>query len=71
MEVTHTGEGDNKIYVVTYSTESSDEGVVGYFTKKPTDKQLRAWFKKNFPDEFAEGSELVYWDLHELKEMKL
>lgn len=58
------------IYVVSYHTESGDRGVVGYFKKKPTDKQLRAWFEKNMPDEFEDGHAYVYWQVDAVKELK-
>ncbi len=64
----------NKIYVASYCTESSDRGVVGYWTKKPTEKQLRKYFQEIMPDEFLDAEEgkrrkydcLVHWNVEEL-----
>jgi hypothetical protein len=63
---------DRKIWVITWSTESSDRGVLGYFTTKPTEKQQLALKKKYFPDEVSEsGAWYVYFDVEELTEEKL
>ena len=65
-----------KFYVVEWSTESSDRGVLGYFTKKPTDGHLTALFKDLMPGEFDstdKGREyrLVFWTVHTLTELSL
>jgi hypothetical protein len=53
-------------WIVIWDTESSDHGVDGYFTKKPTQKQLEGFMKKRFPDETASGT--IYYHLEELSE---
>ena len=61
----------NQIYVATYVTESGDRGVVGYWTKEPSETKLREYFKKLMPDEFLEDDDgsgpgydcLVYWEV--------
>lgn len=55
------------IYVVTYRTESSDRGVVGYFTQRPNDRHLTTFFKALMPDEFQDGYRTVFWEVEELK----
>ena len=61
------------IYVVSYSTESGDRGVVGFFRKSPSDGHLCALFKKIMPDEFTirPALRLIHWDVVELEEMPL
>lgn len=49
------------IYYIDYDTESSDNGQVGYWTEEPTDKQIRKYLKKEFPDEFYQGDCTIYW----------
>lgn len=53
-----------KIYVVTYMTESGDEGVLGAYTAKPSDCDLRERFEEDFPEEFPDGECCVYWETH-------
>ncbi len=63
------------IYVVSYRTESGDEGILGYWIKQPSEGQLTAIFKKEMPDEFGQDGDeewrLVWWDVWELSKMKL
>jgi len=65
----------SKIYMATWSTESSDEGAVGYWTRKPTEGELTAYFKERFDWEFEEedGEErrFIWWEVHELSEEDL
>lgn len=61
----------NKIYVVTYRTESGDEGVEGYWTERPTDKHLETYFRENNPDEFEDGERRIFWEVEELELQKL
>ena len=65
-----------KIWIITWNTESSDHGVLGYFTKKPTTAQQEKLKEKHFPQEKCdEGSEgpdgtgwYVYFTVEELTE---
>ena len=61
------------IYVVSYSTESGDRGVIGYFRKRPSEGHLCAFFKNIMPEEFTTRPtrRLVHWDVVELEEMPL
>lgn len=54
------------IYVVSYQTESGDQGIIGYFETKPTKKELTAYFKRTMPDEFEDGHQYVYWHVESL-----
>ena len=62
----------SKIYMATWHTESGDEGVVGYWDRRPTEGELTAVFKKIMPDEFDTWNDeperrMVWWEVHELK----
>lgn len=57
----------NKIWVATYVTESTDRGVVGWWNRKPTNKELEKYFRELMPAEFEDGNRYVYWDLTELE----
>lgn len=60
------------IYVVTYNTESGDRGVAGYVTRKPTEKEIEAWFKKHHAQEWEDGHRYIYWEVHPIeREMAL
>lgn len=59
------------IWVAPYHTESGDKGIVGYFNRKPTDRELTDYFKKLMPDEFEGGCRYVYWDLEPLEDLEL
>jgi len=64
------------IWVAQYHTESGDHGVLGYFSKEPSEGQLTAVFKENMPAEFVQeidGQEYryVFWQVVELEKMKL
>lgn len=58
------------VFAVSYSTESGDRGVVGYFKRKPTEAKLTAFFKDLMPDEFEDEEIYVYWKVYELNEIK-
>lgn len=62
------------VWVATWSTESSDRGVAGYWLEEPTDEQLCAYFYDYMPDEFHIDEEnpdnsyrYVFWELEELE----
>jgi hypothetical protein len=55
-----------RIFVATYRTESGDDGVIGYWTEKPTEEQLTKVFKDYMPDEFEDDVRYVWWDVHEM-----
>lgn len=59
-----------KIWVALYHTESGDRGVVGYFNRKMTEKELKEYFMKTMPDEFEYGQAYVFWDLIELESLE-
>lgn len=65
------------VYAVSYTTESGDSGVVGYFLKEPNDGHLTAYFQKVMPDEFIDDGEdgpikrRVFWDVWKLTELKM
>jgi hypothetical protein len=59
------------MYVISYNTESGDEGIIGYIKKKPTDAQMKAYFKKTMPDEFEDGHQYVYWHVESIKEISM
>lgn len=61
----------DKIYVVTYKTESGDEGIEGYWLVKPTDNHLQTYFKKNNPDEFDRDGRTIFWTVEELSLQEL
>jgi hypothetical protein len=62
-----------KIWIIWWHTESNDKGVLGYFTKKPTEAQQLKLKKKYFQEEFDEERHtcFVYFEVIELKEEKL
>lgn len=60
----------SKVYVTSYVTESSDRGVIGYWRKKPTERQLKALYRDLMPEEFRDGVEYVYWKVYELNPIK-
>lgn len=68
-----------KIWIITWSTESSDHGVLGYFTKKPTAAQQEKLKEKYFEQEKADDKDgggqgdgwYVYFTVEELVEEKI
>jgi hypothetical protein len=46
----------SKIWVIDWSTESGDEGVDGYWTKKPTKTQVNNYIRENHPDDHEAGT---------------
>lgn len=65
-----------KIWIITWSTESSDRGVLGYFIEKPTAAQQEKLKEKHFTqekcDEGTNGPDgtgwYVYFNVEELTE---
>ncbi len=59
------------MFIVTWNTESGDTGVEGYWEEEPTDLHLETYFKKQNPCEFERGRRTIWWEVHELEQMKL
>ena len=64
------------IWVAFYRTESGDEGILGYFKRKPSEGELTALFQEEMPDEFIEEADgkvyrYVWWDVWELEYIRL
>jgi hypothetical protein len=59
------------IYIVTYHTESGDEGVEGFWTEKPTDHHLETYFREHNEEEFDDGGRTIFWEVHELESIPL
>lgn len=49
---------DPDIYVIKWNSESGDQGIVGYYTAKPTKQQIKKILKQKFPHE----SSYIYAD---------
>lgn len=50
-----------KVYVVTFKTESGDDGVLGVYSTKPTDTYLLTVVRESMPEEHS----YVYWHVTE------
>lgn len=59
------------MFIVTWNTESGDEGVEGYWEEKPTDHHLETYFRKSHPQEFESYGRLIFWEVHELQKLKM
>jgi hypothetical protein len=57
------------IWLIKWNTESGDEGIFGFFTKKLTKKQLDHYITKHAPDEFYDGECYIYYEQIELKKL--
>jgi hypothetical protein len=57
-------EGDVKVYIVTWVTESGDRGVSGAWMKEPTKKQLERFMAEECPCDYEEGT--LYYSLRQL-----
>jgi hypothetical protein len=68
-----------KIWIITWTTESSDHGVLGYFTTKPTLAQQEKLKEKYFEQEKADTKDgggrcngwYVYFTVEELTEKRI
>lgn len=58
-----------KIWIVVWKTESSDEGVNGYFIKEPTPVQLQKYMAQIAPDDAHAGT--LYYHLEQLSLIKM
>ena len=59
------------IYILVWSTESSDRGVAGYWNRELTEAEQHAYFKKNHPGDYdVDGSCYISWEMVELKGQK-
>ena len=56
------------VHVVTYRTESGDEGVVGVWNIQPSEDEVLNILRDRMPDEFSDDPEdeycLVYPEFH-------
>lgn len=50
--------------VVMYHTESGDRGIIGAFTRTPTDKELQAIAEEEYPEEAECGC--IYFETYEV-----
>lgn len=50
--------------VVTFHTESGDEGVVGVFSREPTKRELNIIAAREYPEEHECGC--IYFDTYEI-----
>lgn len=55
------------IWILSWTTESSDSGINGYWTHEPTDAELEAFCEENFPDDHERGT--LYTELIKLEEI--
>jgi hypothetical protein len=68
-----------KIWIITWDTESSDHGVLGYFNSKPTlvqqEKLKEKYFEQEKADTKSGGGQgngwYVYFTVHELIEERV
>lgn len=53
-----------KIWIMEWTTESSDAGTSGYWDTKPTKQQLNKYIKEHFPDDYE--AKTFYYEIIEL-----
>lgn len=51
------------LYLVSYSTESGDSGIVGLFNQIPTDQHLKAITEARYPDEIEDGVSFIEYSV--------
>jgi len=62
----------NKIYMLSWHTESSDRGEDGYWDRPLTKEEQHGYFKENYPDDYdVDGSCYIHWEMIELEVNKL
>jgi hypothetical protein len=58
------------LYLVSYSTESGDRGIVGLFNQFPTDKHLEAITETRYPDEIEDGVSYIEYTVKRIDQIE-
>jgi hypothetical protein len=58
------------LYLVSYSTESGDTGIVGLFNQLPTDQHLEAITENQYPDEIEDGVSYISYTVKRIDKIE-
>jgi hypothetical protein len=64
LAATQPAPQEKKIWVMDWNTESGDDGIDGFWLKKPTAAQLKKFIAEHYPDDFE--AQTFYYTLKEL-----
>jgi hypothetical protein len=53
------------IWIIAWNTESGDEGILGYWSKKPEREEILAYLQEYMPDDYEAGT--LHYHLQELR----
>ena len=58
------------LYLVSYTTESGDSGIVGLFNQMPTDQHLEAITEARYPDEIEDGVSYIEYSVKRIDQVE-
>jgi hypothetical protein len=58
------------LYLVSYSTESGDRGIVGLFNQMPTPEHLEAITEARYPDEIEDGVSYIEYTVKRIDQVE-